>query len=233
MDGGTDGGAGRPVRHRSRRTRDRILDAAEKLMVEKGVDGVSLREVNAAAGQRNASAVQYHFGNRDGLLGAIIDRHRAPVETARQALMARHPSVGNSTRQWLECLIEPLTALLADASGRRYLQIIAQLVERPDVGPVSLLAALDERSSARRCIDEMVAGLDRLPAALALQRSELAVSFALSALAEQARRHDAGTDRRLGDPVFSTDLVDVLEAVLTTAPSAETMRELQAAGQAD
>lgn len=227
------GSEGRSVRRRSRRTQDRILDAAEKLMVDKGIDGVSLREVNAAAGQRNASAVQYHFGNKAGLLGAIIERHRGAVEIARAALMTSRPDAQTSTRQWLECLVAPMTALLDDASGRRYLQIIAQFVDRPDVEPTSLLASLVERSSVRLCVEGLTASLDRLPAELALQRSEMAVSFALSAMAAQARRHDAGANRHLSDPVFSADLVDVLEAVVTAVPSAETIQQLGSGGEED
>ena len=48
--------------------RTRLLDSAERLFAERGVDGPSLRDINTAAGQRNASGVQYHFGGRAGLL---------------------------------------------------------------------------------------------------------------------------------------------------------------------
>ena len=51
-------------------TRDRILRAAEVLLADQGIDGVSLREINRAAGQSNTAAVQYYFGDRDGLLTA-------------------------------------------------------------------------------------------------------------------------------------------------------------------
>jgi len=125
-----------------------------------------------------------------------------------------------------------MTALLTDASGRRYLRIIAQLAERRDAGPIALLATVDERSSLRRCVDGLTASLDQLPAVLALQRSDMAMSLALSAMAEQARRHDAGAVRHLSDAVFSADLVDVLEAVVSAAPSAETRRELHSTGEA-
>ena len=54
-------------------TREQLIAAAETLFAERGIEGVSLREINAAAGQRNASSIQYHFGNRDGLLAAVID----------------------------------------------------------------------------------------------------------------------------------------------------------------
>jgi len=37
---------------------------------ERGIDGVSLRELNQAAGQKNVSGLQYHFGHKGCLLAA-------------------------------------------------------------------------------------------------------------------------------------------------------------------
>ena len=47
-----------------------MIDAAERLAAERGMAAMSLREVQAAAGQRNKSAAQYHFGSRAGLIEA-------------------------------------------------------------------------------------------------------------------------------------------------------------------
>ena len=50
------------------RTRDRLIDAAVQLYGDRSIDAVSLREISAAAGQKNPNALQYHFGDRDGCL---------------------------------------------------------------------------------------------------------------------------------------------------------------------
>ena len=47
-----------------------MIDAGERLAAERGIAAMSLREVQAAAGQRNKSAAQYHFGSRTGLIEA-------------------------------------------------------------------------------------------------------------------------------------------------------------------
>ncbi|MDF2235125.1 helix-turn-helix domain containing protein [Albimonas sp. CAU 1670] len=52
--------------------REKILETAERLFALHGIDAVSIRRINAAAGQKNGSAVHYHFGSRDGLLEAIF-----------------------------------------------------------------------------------------------------------------------------------------------------------------
>src|SRR3546814_5693299 len=44
--------------------RTRILDAAGALIAERGLEGVSLREITREAGQKNTTALQYHFGDR-------------------------------------------------------------------------------------------------------------------------------------------------------------------------
>ncbi|HEY9563426.1 MAG TPA: helix-turn-helix domain-containing protein, partial [Nocardioides sp.] len=54
--------------------RTRILDAAGALIAERGLEGVSLREITREAGQKNTTAVQYHFGDREGMLRALIDQ---------------------------------------------------------------------------------------------------------------------------------------------------------------
>ncbi|GGV45652.1 hypothetical protein GCM10010261_20120 [Streptomyces pilosus] len=51
-------------------TRDRLLNAAEKLFLEHGVNQVSVRAINSEAGL-NPGAVHYHFGSRDGLVAAL------------------------------------------------------------------------------------------------------------------------------------------------------------------
>lgn len=70
-----------------RETRERLIETAERLFATEGVYGVSLREIVRASGARNVTALQYHFGDRHGLLRAVLERHRAEVESARHALL--------------------------------------------------------------------------------------------------------------------------------------------------
>ncbi|SHN43169.1 TetR/AcrR family transcriptional regulator [Cryptosporangium aurantiacum] len=67
-------------------TKDEILVAAERMFAERGFE-VSLREIGAAAGQRNNSAVQYHFGDKAGLVTALYEYRMAPLDARRRALL--------------------------------------------------------------------------------------------------------------------------------------------------
>ncbi len=60
--------------NRADETRDLLIRTAIRLFAAKGVNGVSLRAVGEAAGQKNTSAVHYHFGDRDRLLMEAVDR---------------------------------------------------------------------------------------------------------------------------------------------------------------
>ena len=56
-------------------TRERLLTTAQQLFAREGIYQVQLKRIVERAGQRNASALHYHFGDRDGLLHEIIVRH--------------------------------------------------------------------------------------------------------------------------------------------------------------
>ena len=53
-------------------TRERIKRAARRLFAQRGVDAVAVRDILAAAGQRNVSALNYHFGSKEGLIETLI-----------------------------------------------------------------------------------------------------------------------------------------------------------------
>lgn len=68
-------------------TRDRILDASERLFAQHGFDAVSLRKITSEAGV-NLAAVNYHFGSKDELIGAVIGRYLEPINAERLELLS-------------------------------------------------------------------------------------------------------------------------------------------------
>ena len=57
-----------------RSTRDLILDAAERVFAERGLDGVSMREIAAEAGLKNQASLYHHFRDKDALYEAVLAR---------------------------------------------------------------------------------------------------------------------------------------------------------------
>ncbi len=67
-------------------TKDRILDAAERLFAENGFAQTSLRDITAEAGV-NLAAVNYHFQSKDHLIGAVFERRIGPLNQERLAML--------------------------------------------------------------------------------------------------------------------------------------------------
>jgi AcrR family transcriptional regulator len=86
---------------RSRPTRDRILDAAERLFARKGFHGVSVRDITGAA-DVDVALANYHFGSKQGLLEAVFLRRAADLNAER---LARRTSKPSSTRSRTRCWI--------------------------------------------------------------------------------------------------------------------------------
>ena len=63
-------------------TKYNLILSALELFAEHGIDAVSMRTINNAAGTKNASAVHYHFGNKVGIIEAIIGFIRAELDTS-------------------------------------------------------------------------------------------------------------------------------------------------------
>ena len=70
-------------------TKEQIVLAAERLFAERGYEGVSLREIGAAAGSGNNSAVQYHFGSKEQLVVAIFENRLTYIDDRRAILIAQ------------------------------------------------------------------------------------------------------------------------------------------------
>jgi AcrR family transcriptional regulator len=114
-------------------TRDRILDAAERLFAAQGIDGTTITAITEAAGARNKSAVGYHFGSKLALLEAVLRRHLPDIDRHRDELLDRVEAAGPVTIAGLvEALVLPVAAKLDTESGVRYVQIQASLLGHPD-----------------------------------------------------------------------------------------------------
>lgn len=205
-------------------TRDRLIDAAESLFAEHGVGGVSLREINRAAGAKNAVAVQYHFGDREGILRAINAKHFPAIDARRHAMLDEyeaHPDAG--LRALAGALVRPLAAKLADPDGGpEYLQIHAELLNRPRSGePDDADLPADHGDSIQRwrTLVEPFLSED----AVRLHRRFTVIRLAA---AELARR--AGSGPHADDRLFVSHLVDIVHALLIAPSSEETLRLVDA-----
>src|SRR4051812_1457710 len=90
-----------------------LVAAAEELIATRGLHGPTASEVVRAAGQRNNSAIGYHFGSWDSLVDAVWARHAQPINADRQARLEALRTEGRLDLQSLVALyVEPIVAEL-------------------------------------------------------------------------------------------------------------------------
>ena len=114
---------------RSAQTRARFVEAAQALFAERGIESVSLSEITVAAGQKNRNALQYHFGDRAGLLQAIIDSHAPRVHAHRQRIIdAIESDAPPPPAAAARALVQPLTDYVQESEKAIfYVKILSQM----------------------------------------------------------------------------------------------------------
>lgn len=173
-----------------------LLLAAERLFAERGVEFVSLREIAEAAGQRNNSAVQYHFGTKEGLIRALYDLRLVPLQQERTRMLedCSEPSL----RDLADAYVLPLSNLVISHHGRTaYARFIDRYFGRgKDFEP------FDDRHSSsstevRRLMGEQMTDVD---AAMREERLRLVQVMVTRSLADLEQRLEQGSaDRDAAD----------------------------------
>ncbi|HJT90649.1 MAG TPA: TetR family transcriptional regulator [Mycobacterium sp.] len=108
-------------------TERRILLAAERLFAERGIEGVSLRAVMAAAGT-NVAAIHYHFGSKEALVEALIAQRSGEISQRRAAMLDRLDSTKRITaRQLAEAFVVPVAEVTL-AGGDSWVRFISGLI---------------------------------------------------------------------------------------------------------
>lgn len=113
-------------------TRIKIMEAAERLFAEGGIDGVALREIAVAADQANNTAVQYHFGSKEKLVYEIFRYRTEMFEAHRAAMLDRAEQAGRlmDARVLLEVLCLPHLTISDEAGAHPYSAFLAQYLTR-------------------------------------------------------------------------------------------------------
>lgn len=204
---------------RKRDTRQQLILAAERLFAERGIDGVSLREINVAAKQRNTSAAHYHFGSKEALIDAIFEFRRGEVGKRREELLDAMEASGHVDPHALaEALIEPLASVVQQTEGGRfYLEFLAQLMV---TSPQLAGAALRKHNQAAtlRWVAVASKAQPNIPRHILRMRSLLMTRHALMAMTLYLRR-----GLGLEEVNFESYLSDMIDCVAgyVTAPVSE------------
>ena len=194
--------------NRGERARSDILDAAERLIAERG-SLVPLRDIAVAAGQRNNSAVNYHFRNRQDLIDAIVRRRLEPMERERAQMVedlmharddARHDA-RNDVHAWLRIMVVPFTAV-GSPHYARFLQA-ASLYLRVDVGE-------SQGSVWPQVLERLAKAIPTVDREARARRVKAIATTMFTLLAERERSAQAGEDAATAE-----EIIAMLAAMLT------------------
>jgi AcrR family transcriptional regulator len=206
-------------------TREKLLDAAARLFAERGIDNVSIAEIVRQAGQRNASAVQYHFGNRDEVLRALLARHVPTIAERRCQLLERARSYPESdVRSAVEAIVRPITEFAQRGwRERAYLQIGSELAGSLDRVKPEIQDLLTQ-TAGFTAWSLMRDRCGHLPADLWRERRTICILFVGRAAADRARLLDGvGPHPVLSDNRFVDNLIEmVIGAMTAPAPRRRT-----------
>lgn len=170
-------------------SRERILDAAERLFAEKGVQAASLREIGARA-QANPGSIYFHWKTKAELVREVFRRRLAPLDAERmrrlEAARAAHAPDAVPLDAVLEALVGPMLDLVhgADRGGAGFLRLLGRTYNEPDRDLVRMLRR-DHGATLERFRDALAQALPDLPEEQLFVRFH----FALGALA-----HTLGSD---------------------------------------
>jgi AcrR family transcriptional regulator len=119
------------------KTREAILDAAERLLAERGVEAASVREITRAAGA-NLGAINYHFGTKQELVAAVFARRLLPVGQLQMALLDEAERKAGGKPPGLEALLEAMIRPSVErsfAAGKRdtaFMRLVGRFYGDPD-----------------------------------------------------------------------------------------------------
>lgn len=116
----------------SEATRQRLLASAEELFAERGFDNVSLRVITDRA-DVNVAAVNYHFGNKQGLIEEVIHTHLEPVNERRMENLQKLEGGDATSRQIVDAFFRPFVEHVSESRQRARL-LLQFLARASDAG---------------------------------------------------------------------------------------------------
>lgn len=213
----------------SLQTKNQIKEAAQMLFARHGVEGVTVQQIVAAAGQRNNAALHYHFGSKEELIRQLIVDGAEVLEGRRQDMLQAMEVRGGpkSIREVVLILVMPVVELADDPRWRGYIRFTSNLQASDRE---TLRAALNNKWNAGyvACFAHLKRMIP-LPAELVEQRLTLFAIYANAILSarEEALEKLRSKKNRLWDKRYTIEnILDTLEATLVSVPSAKTMSML-------
>lgn len=196
-------------------TRNALLQSAQRLIAERGLGTVSVKDITHAAGARNPSAVHYHFGNLESLIKEVFTQRYIAIEQNRALRLAKVDEVDPARRLvgLMAAAIAPFMDCCLDEEGRLYVKFCLQFSSDPRFNLLDLVteygmpSLLLLRAQVVECVPD-------IPENVVNARLRQAFSIALVQAADYARQLETGQQIALEQVVreASTSLAGYIAA---------------------
>lgn len=175
-------------------TKMALMQAAERLFAQRGLGGVSVRDITLAAGARNQSALHYHFGGMDELIREVFTHRYRSIEERRRSRLAEIDAQGaaGDLGKLMEAAVGPLFEACLEEDGRLYARFCVQLTTDPRFDVVQLVrdTAMESAVSLRDRINQ---ALPNLPEDTLRTRQRRLFTISMLLMADYAGLIEAGT----------------------------------------
>lgn len=215
------------------RTKEKIKVVALKLFAQNGLESVSVRDINRAAGQKNAGSINYHFSSRDDLIRELmVDVAKAiDREHLRRITEAEAQGGPHSIRD----VVDILVATPSLSTDRRFQSDYSlRFLNLAVMSRREMLfdAMRGEDVGTRKCLAHIARLAPGMPPELLRQRLTLMMIYLFSAASsrEEALNATSGRiwERLWGNSSARENLTDTIVGIICAPVSAETMSCLAA-----
>jgi AcrR family transcriptional regulator len=211
-------------RARSVATQHALMNAAEKLIAEKGIQNVTKREIVKAAGQKNESVLQYHFQNLEGLLKAIQQSRATQTQEKREEMLDQLLALTQKPTLRDICKIMVLPPFLLSKKDPGYCRYLSAFSLEPALAATSALSLVKRKGAGGDSGKETGKLLRKILAHLEedayLRRMDSAIRLASVSMSHHARQKDAF--RSTESDLFIYSLIDAITGLLSAPVSEET-----------
>jgi len=198
------------------------MRAAEKLIAENGIENVSIRDLVAAAGQKNESVLQYHFKNLQGLVAAIKTSRNSEIQERRSELLEElmEQTPNPALRQICRVMVRPAFELArSKADFRRYVKAFGHEISLAEASALSVAHRKGDQSSQETGV-LLRGAMTYLDTDAYRRRIDGALRYVSASMYHQARQKNAFQGAR--GELFYSSLIDGLVGLLSAPESDET-----------
>ena len=207
------------------RTRRTLKSVALKLFAERGVENVSIRDIQVAAGQKNNGSITYYFASRDALIRELVSDVGKVLDKGNNDRLDALEAKGGprKVREVMEILLPSLPVPQEPSEKRYMLRFFSSVM----ISRRELLfeATAGQDRGTRRCFAHIRRLAPAMPAEILQQRLMLVLLYGLSAGASmEAALEDQDVWKNLwGQASAKSNLSDTMAGIILAPVSEETL----------